>query len=338
MTKPGLAFGLLLLVGAAPSYAQSPCYTTAECVTVPVLTLVGVSVSDQTQPDTLYLSGNRFYVGDVRDGKPNGVGSMAYPDGQHYFGDFRDGLRHGHAIVGFADGRTFVGEYRDDKRNGHGYLVMATSDRFEGEYRDGEKNGQGTSYVNGKVEYSGLWTNGQANGMPVKATLVAQPPPKISAIVQAPAGQTPEAFLDSLYATFRHGGKDVPDNQTFVPSLLLMMAHSGAIADGPGFDASYLCGCQESNTDHPNLHTSVRRTGSDRAVGTAGLELGDAKHPEYATMTLQLVLLNGQWRVEDISYVRTNQEMDNLTLRGYYTNDLAHAVDWRTFVPSAFTN
>ena len=53
------------------------------------------------------------YKGDVVIGRPHGVGTLVYPDGNNYVGEFMNGLFHGQGIYTIAsDGYSYVGEYR----------------------------------------------------------------------------------------------------------------------------------------------------------------------------------------------------------------------------------
>ncbi len=53
------------------------------------------------------------YKGDVVIGRPHGVGTVVYPDGNKYVGEWMNGLFHGQGIYTTAsDGYIYVGEYR----------------------------------------------------------------------------------------------------------------------------------------------------------------------------------------------------------------------------------
>ena len=86
--------------------------------------------------------GNK-YVGEFKDGKPNGQGT-------HYF---------------LADnqfkGDTYVGEFWDGKRHGQGTYTHANGSKHVGEWNDGVRNGQGIYYrANGDIKQSGIYTDG----------------------------------------------------------------------------------------------------------------------------------------------------------------------------------
>ena len=53
------------------------------------------------------------YKGDVVIGRPHGVGTLVYPDGNKYVGEFMNGLFHGQGTYSIAsDGYSYIGEYR----------------------------------------------------------------------------------------------------------------------------------------------------------------------------------------------------------------------------------
>ena len=53
------------------------------------------------------------YKGDVVIGRPHGVGTVVYPDGNKYVGEFMNGLFHGQGIYTIAsDGYSYIGEHR----------------------------------------------------------------------------------------------------------------------------------------------------------------------------------------------------------------------------------
>ena len=53
------------------------------------------------------------YVGEIKDGKPNGQGTVNFTDGDKYVGEFRGGEIHGQGTFTFADGRSYEGEFKD---------------------------------------------------------------------------------------------------------------------------------------------------------------------------------------------------------------------------------
>ena len=65
-----------------------------------------------------------------------------YTDGRKYVGEFKDGKRHGQGTVIFADGRKYVGKWKDDKPNGKGILTFTDKKKYVGEYKNGKFTGR----------------------------------------------------------------------------------------------------------------------------------------------------------------------------------------------------
>ena len=62
------------------------------------------------------------YVGEFKDGYPNGKGKRSSPDGRNYVGEWKDGREHGQGTFTWADGKKYEGEWKDGKMwNGTGY-------------------------------------------------------------------------------------------------------------------------------------------------------------------------------------------------------------------------
>ena len=55
------------------------------------------------------------YVGEKKDDKRHGQGTVTYPDGGKYVGGWKDGKRHGQATTEYPDGRKYLGEYKRNR-------------------------------------------------------------------------------------------------------------------------------------------------------------------------------------------------------------------------------
>ena len=65
---------------------------------------------------------NYKYVGEIKNGKPNGQGKWTFIDGKNYVGEFRNGKFHGQGTFTRSDGEKFIGEFKNGKRwNGKDY-------------------------------------------------------------------------------------------------------------------------------------------------------------------------------------------------------------------------
>ena len=59
---------------------------------------------------------HHVYKGQVKDGKPNGLGYLIYPNGSKYVGSWVDGKKNGQGTITWSDGSKYVGEFKDGKR------------------------------------------------------------------------------------------------------------------------------------------------------------------------------------------------------------------------------
>jgi len=60
------------------------------------------------------LSDGGKYVGEFKNGKPNGQGTMTLPDGTKYIGEWKHGKPNGQGTEITNDESKFVGEFKDD--------------------------------------------------------------------------------------------------------------------------------------------------------------------------------------------------------------------------------
>ena len=131
-------------------------------------------IRDNQKGDTLYRWGeypeivwkgfgekktHPVYNGDVKNGVPNGLGLMIFPNGHKYEGEWRDGLKNGQGTLTFPDGTKYVGGYKDDKRNGQGTYTWSDG-KYVGKWEDGDSNGQGTKTWSSGNKYVGEWKKG----------------------------------------------------------------------------------------------------------------------------------------------------------------------------------
>ena len=58
---------------------------------------------------------DRKFVGTIKNGEPNGQGTITFPDGDKYIGKFKDGEYHGQGIYTLHDGSNYVGEFKNGK-------------------------------------------------------------------------------------------------------------------------------------------------------------------------------------------------------------------------------
>jgi len=101
----------------------------------------------------LIFPDGRKYVGEFKDGKRDGQGTVTYPAphssaGYKYIGQFKDGLQSGHGTVTYSAphsfaGYQYVGQFNDDEKSGLGTATYPNGDMYVGEFKDDMKHGQG---------------------------------------------------------------------------------------------------------------------------------------------------------------------------------------------------
>jgi hypothetical protein len=116
-----------------------------------------------------------IYTGEVKDGKPNGMGVANYSSGNvlRYVGSFVNGTYNGKGTMLFDNGAFLSGEWKNGKLSGMGTNLTANGVLYIGNFVDGVKNGRGTMFYkengamiagfkNDKLEGRGisLWNDG----------------------------------------------------------------------------------------------------------------------------------------------------------------------------------
>lgn len=100
----------------------------------------------------LVCPGKFQYHGEIKDGKPNGHGTISYVNGTKYVGKWQDGALSGNAICHFANGDSYVGHIRDGKAHGIGILSWASGESWSGEWRNGVYHVHGIKHSLSKDE------------------------------------------------------------------------------------------------------------------------------------------------------------------------------------------
>jgi hypothetical protein len=100
-----------------------------------------------------------------------------YPSGNKYVGEWKDGKRDGQGTMTDTVGEKYVGEFKDDKRDGQGTFTYTSGEKYVGEFKDGNLNGLGTFFrSNGSVVSQGIWAYGNfVRSAPVQQTTSSLP-------------------------------------------------------------------------------------------------------------------------------------------------------------------
>jgi len=99
------------------------------------------------------------YEGEIKNGFPNGQGTLTLSDGEKYVGEFTYGVFHGQGILTYPNGDKYGGEWKDGFPNGQGTETYPNGGKYLGSWKGGlkwngiyyDQNGNITGkYVNGK--------------------------------------------------------------------------------------------------------------------------------------------------------------------------------------------
>ncbi|MBF0553355.1 MAG: DnaJ domain-containing protein [Nitrospirae bacterium] len=104
------------------------------------------------------------YLGEFKDGMPNGQGVLSYHSGWKYAGEFRSGMPHGEGTLTYPNGTIYAGQWKDGKKNGHGTLTHPNGTTYTGQWQDNTKHGQGTVTYPNATAYVGQWEYDTKNG------------------------------------------------------------------------------------------------------------------------------------------------------------------------------
>lgn len=111
------------LVISSPAFAQAD-VTTVEC-----------------EPESLETTGSGF-------------GRCSYADASRYIGDYRNGQPNGRGIYTLEDGTRYEGQFVDGQPNGQGRLVLPNDARYEGRFENGTI-AEGTAFFENGDRYTG---------------------------------------------------------------------------------------------------------------------------------------------------------------------------------------
>jgi len=87
------------------------------------------------------------YVGEWLANRPNGQGTLTWPDGTKYVGQFLDGNIWGQGTLAWANGDKYIGEFHGGKMDGMGTFVWANGQTYIGKFSRGAMSGRGTMFA-----------------------------------------------------------------------------------------------------------------------------------------------------------------------------------------------
>lgn len=120
----------------------------------------------QNGKGTMIYYSTQKYVGEFKNGKRHGQGTMYLPlrrelsgiwvndaiiegtatlsNGTRYIGGWQFGYRHGQGKLIYSDGRVYVGEFHAGQKHGQGTMKYPDGRIYVGDYREGKRTGVGT--------------------------------------------------------------------------------------------------------------------------------------------------------------------------------------------------
>ena len=104
------------------------------------------------------------YVGEKKDGKNHGQGTLTFSSGKTFVGEFKDGHFHGGTAT-YPDGRKYEGEWKVWNYHGQGTETFPNGKKYVGGWKDGKRHGKGVIQGReGKNIREGEWVNGKMEG------------------------------------------------------------------------------------------------------------------------------------------------------------------------------
>jgi len=106
------------------------------------------------------------YTGEVKDGKPNGMGVAKYKSGNvvRYVGSFVNGMYSGRGTMFFDNGVFLSGEWKNGKLSGKGANLTENGSLYIGDFSNGVKNGKGFLFYKDNSVVIGNFLNDKLQG------------------------------------------------------------------------------------------------------------------------------------------------------------------------------
>jgi hypothetical protein len=113
------------------------------------------------------------YTGEIKDGKPNGMGVATYKSGnaKRYVGSFVNGMYNGKGTMFFDNGVFLTGEWKNGKLNGKGSFLSESGVLYIGDFVNGVKEGKGILFYKDNGMVMGGFSNDKQTGRGIKYLL-----------------------------------------------------------------------------------------------------------------------------------------------------------------------
>ena len=100
------------------------------------------------------------FTGEMRNGRPHGVGELVTNDGLIYKGGWQNGRPSGNGHLKLPGGAEYSGLFRNGMADGKGLEIDITGEVFEGTFRAGLRDGKGRTRLPSGWVYESNWTKG----------------------------------------------------------------------------------------------------------------------------------------------------------------------------------
>lgn len=127
--------------------------------------------------ETITFTNGAKYIGEVKNGKPEGQGTYFTAEGIAATGEFKNGLQEGQGTITTPNGNKYEVEFKNNQPYEQGKITFANGDNYEGEFKKGLFNGQGTATLANGQPYAGKWKNGKYVQNNPQATTQAESAP-----------------------------------------------------------------------------------------------------------------------------------------------------------------
>ena len=113
---------------------------------------------------------NNVYIGQIKNGKKNGYGTLKVPNYCTYRGYFNEDKYEGYGTIEYNDGCKYIGEFKNGKANGYGILYRSDGSECSGNFCDYQldKPSKSTNFTKVVDQYNNVYIgqikNGKKNG------------------------------------------------------------------------------------------------------------------------------------------------------------------------------
>ena len=110
-------------------------------------TFSGIWINNSYHKGVLVWQNGDVYVGEIKDGNPEGFGSYLLKSGELYVGEWTRGKRDGYGSnIQPEEGFTtdiYVGDFKDNKKDGTGTYSWGDGQKYIGPFRNDKMEGKG---------------------------------------------------------------------------------------------------------------------------------------------------------------------------------------------------